>query len=286
MAYNTGTQPTLAELITSKFIPEIFSKDVLMHTMSNLVCGSLFNTSYRNNLKKGYKVSIPVFTEAAVTEVTPGTEPSADDLAGTAVSITVDNWYESTVEISELAEVEQEADYLTGGAKSCSYAVGKKIDTSIGVLFSTLSTSSVYGSDAQTFTDDIFINLVEALDEADIPDQPRFLITDPSGRADMLKIDKFVRTDYVRETVPTGKIGMLYGANVYVTNNLTAVSSGTGNYGVYSHRDAIGVAIQKNPRSRVWDMGYKFVTKIIVDSAWGAAVIRTSFGKAFYTRKA
>src|SRR3990172_9471751 len=65
--------------------------------------------------------------------------------------------------------------------------------------------------------------------------------------------------------VPFGLFGALYNAKVYITNNLTATT--TGNYGVYSHRDAIGIVIQKNPRSRVWDMGYKFISKIIVDSA-------------------
>ena len=136
--------------------------------------------------------------------------------------------------------------------------------------------TSTGGSDA------IFLALVETLDEADVPDSPRFLIGDPSMKVDILKVDKFVSSDYTRQVVPTGKIGVIYNADVYITNNL--VDAGTGNYGVYAHRDAIGVVIQKNPRVRVWDMGYKFITKIIVDAAWGADEIRDTFGKCFYTR--
>ena len=283
MAYNTGSDPTLAELITAKFVPEMFSKEVIMHTKSNLVCVSAFNTSFRDNLRKGYKVSIPVFSEGSATEVTPGTEPTASDLAGTAVSITVDNWYQAAVEVSDLIEVEQEADYLAGGSESCAYTISKKIDTSVGVLFSTLSASSVYGADGQTFTDEIFRALVETLDESDVPDENRVLIGDPSMKSDLLDIPKFIAVDYVRTpSVPTGMFGMLYNAKVLTTNNLTAAT--TGNYGVYAHRDAIGIVIQSNPRSRVWDMGYKFITKIIVDAAWGADEIRDSFGKSFYTR--
>ena len=285
MAYNSGSDPTLAELITAKFIPEVFSKDTLMHVKSNLVCANLFNTDWKNDLRMGYKVSIPVFSEVSTTEVTPGTEPTvADAASGTPASITVDNWYEASVEISDLMKIEQNADYLKGAAEACAYAIAKKIDTSIGVLFSTLGGSSVYGSDGQAFSDDIFIDLVEILDEADVPDDgKRSLIGDPSMRANMLKIDKFVRTDYVRETVTNGKIGQLYNVGVYITNNLTATT--TGNYGVLAHRDAIGVVIQKEPRSRIWDLGYKFIQKIIVDSAWGADEIRDTFGKSFYTRK-
>ena len=182
-----------------------------------------------------------------------------------------------------MIEVEQEADYLKGAAESCSYSILKKIDSTVGALFSALTGSAVHGSDGQTFTDDIFITLTETLDEADVPMENRSLIGDPSMRADMLKIDKFIRTDYVRTpVVATGQIGVIYDAAVKITNNLTAAS--TGNYGTLAHRDAIGVVIQKNPRSKAWDMGYKFLTKIICDCAWGCAEIRDTFGIAFYTR--
>lgn len=284
MAYNDGSSPTLAELITAKFIPEKFAKDALMFAQSKLVCANLFNTHYKSDLKYGYKVSIPVYSEPSVTEVSPGTESSASNVAGTAVSITVDQWNYCAAEISPMMEIEEYADYMGGAAKACGYAVSKEVDTDIGALFSTLSSDSVYGSDAQTFTDDIFIDLVETLDENDVPDDGRFLIGDPSTRADMLKIDKFVRTDYVRETVPSGKIGMLYGAGVYITNNLTTYS--TGHYGVYAHRDAIGVVIQRPLNVRIYDLGWKFINRIVVDAIYGCAEIRDTFGKAFYTRKA
>jgi len=284
MAYNGGTDPTLAELITRKFVPEVFSKEAIMHTKSNLVCVNCFNTHFKNQLRKGYKVSIPVFTEGSATEVTPGTEGSASDLSTTAVSITVDKWYYAAAEISELMDIEEEADYLQGAAESCGYTISKTIDTDVGSLFSTLNSSSVYGSDGQTFTDDIFRALVETLDEGDVPDNNRCLIGDPSTKSDLLDIDKFVQVNYVNQkVVPTGMFGTLYNAKVFITNNLTAAT--TGNYGVYAHRDAIGIVIQKDPRSRMYDMGYKFIKKIIVDAAWGADEIRDGFGVPFYTRK-
>jgi hypothetical protein len=282
MAYNTGSDPTLAELITRLFVPQAYAKDVIMHTKSNLVCVNCFNTSYRDNLKKGYKVNIPVMTEGTATEVTPGTEPTAQDASTTGVSIEVTNWYQHTVEISEMMTVEELADYLTAGAESSAYIISKAIDTSVGVLFSTLGGSSVYGADGQTFDDVIFRALVEGLDEYDVPDDGRVIIGDPSMKSDMLDVEKFISSDYTKQAVPTGQIGTIYNSKVFITNNLTAAT--TGNYGVYAHRDAIGVVIQKEPRSKHWDMGYKFVQKIITDSFWGVGELRDTFGKAFYTR--
>jgi len=286
MPYNTGTDPTLAELITAKFIPEQFNQEVLIHTMSNLVVANAFTHRFQKSLKKGYKVSIPVLSEGSVTEVTPGTQPTAQDLAGTAVSITVDKWYEMTVDASPLTEIEDHADYLNTAAKSCAYSIDKKVDTDVGSLFSTLASSSVYGSEGQEFTDQVFRSLVETLDTADVPDEGRFLIGDPSTKYDMLGIDKFVRQDYINGA-PTsnGQFGQLYNAKVFITNNLTAATT-AGNYGVYSHPDAIGVVIQKGPNSKYHDLGWKFSHIIIVDCAWGKAVLRATFGKSFYTRSA
>jgi hypothetical protein len=255
MSYNTGTDPTLAELITAAFVPQVYSKDVIMHTKSNLVIGNVVNTSFRDDLKYGHTVYIPVMSEVTTNEVTPGTEPTAQDAAsGTPASITVNKWREASVEISEMSSLQSYADYLNKATESTAYAISKYVDGQLGALFSTLSSSSVYGADGQTMTDDILLAIIEGLDEADVPDEQRAVIGDPSTRVDMLKIDKFIRTDYVRESsVPTGKIGMIYNMPVHITNNLTAAT--TGNYGAVLHRDALALVLQSNPKTRVWDMG-------------------------------
>jgi len=283
LAYNDGTDPTLAELITAKFIPEKFSKDVLMHTMSNLVVAGRVNTTYRKDLTFGYKVSIPVMSEVTDTEVTPGTVPTARDAAGTPVSITVDQWREASVELSDMANIEDPVGYLNWAAKSCSYRISKRIDTVLGALFSDLASSSIYGSDGQTLTDDILLAIMETLDEADVPEDDRSIICDPSSKGDLLKIDKFVRNDYVREpVVPTGKFGNIYNMGVFITNNLTAAS--TGNYGVMMHRDALGLVMQMQPRARAVVMPGQFRTLFIVDTIFGVGELRDVYGKSFYTR--
>ena len=285
MAYNTGTDPLLSELISRKFIPEIFSKDVLMHTMSHLVVANAFTHKYQSALRKGTKVWIPVMTEIGATEVTPGTQPTAQDASTTAKSITITEWYETSVDVSPLGEIEDAVGYLAEGAKAAAYAIDKQIDTFVAALIASLnSTPGVYGADGQTFTDTIFRALVEQLDQDDVPDEGRFLIGDPSMKSDMLNIDKFVRGDFIGgQPTTNGKFGTLYNAQILITKNLATAS--TGNYGVYSHPSAIGVAIQKGPNSKFWDLGWQFQHMVIVDAAYGAAELRDTFGVSFYTRK-
>jgi hypothetical protein len=285
MAYNTGTTPTLAQLITGKFVPEIFSKLVIDHVQSNLVVANSVNTVYEKELKKGSVVNIPVMSEISTSEVTPGTEASPSSTVGTAESITIDKWRYAAIEVSDMAKLENDPDYIDKSRKSLGYAILKYLDTTLGALFSTLSSSSVAGSDGQEMDDDKLLGIIQALDEADVPDDGnRCIIGDPSTWVDLLKIDKFVKSDYGNgKVVPSGQMGQIYNMAFKKTNNLTAAT--TGNYGVVMHRDALGLVIQENPRTKVIDQPEKFRTLVVNDIIFGCAEIRDTFGKAFYTRK-
>ena len=287
MAYNTGTDPTLAELIAGYWVPKIFSKQVVEHTKSKLVVAESVNHDYERELRFGDQVYIPCTQEPSASDVTPGTALTPSDMITTGKSITVNAWKGVVSEISEMAKIEDHVGYLSVTANSQSYAVAKALDTALGALFSTLFNSTVYGADGQELTDDIILRVMQNLDEYDVPEDDRCIIVDPSSKSDLLKIDKFVRNDYVRQpVVPRGQFGLIYNMQVKITNNLTAVSSGTGNYGVMMHRDALACVVQKQPYSQmIVEPKYhriRFQTKII----YGVAELRDRFGQSFYTRSA
>jgi len=255
--------------------------------MSNLVVADCVNTEYRDDLKLGATVYIPATTEPSAAEVTPGTALTTSDVSTSGTSITVDKWYGTATEISEMANIEDAVGYLNKTAKSLSYSVAKVVDSALGARFSSLGSysTSAYGTDGQTLTDDIIIYCMETLDEADVPEDDRCIITDPSSKADLLKIDKFVRNDYVRNpVVATGQFGAICNMPVRITNNLTAAS--TGNYGVMMHRDALALVIQKTPYTQkiVEEIKHRVVLQVKV--IYGSAELRDTFGIPFYTRKA
>jgi hypothetical protein len=284
MAYNTGTDPTLAELITGKFIPEKYSKDVIMHTKSALIVADSVNRDYQSDLQYGSVVNIAAFSEGSDSEVTPGTEPTPVDSTGTPASLTINKWRQITHEISKMSKIQSYADYFGKCAQSQAYTLAKRIDTDLGALFSALSSNSVYGSDGQTMDDNIILAIMEGLDEADVPTESRVIIGDPGMRVDMLKIDKFIRNDYTKGgVVASGQIGDIYNMPVRITNNLTAAT--TGNYGVMMHKEALGLVIQSQPDANIVPQPWKFRTLIITDVIYGVGEIRDTFGRAFYTRK-
>jgi hypothetical protein len=288
MAFGDGTDPTLTELIARYWVPTVFSKNVITHTQSKLVVANSVNTEYRSELRYGATVDIPVTTEPTAAAVVAGTAITVSDVSTTGNTLTVNKWYGTAIEISEVAQVQDWVGYLEKSAISCSYSVAKRVDTDLGALFSSLGgySTSAYGSDGQELTDDIILVLMQTLDQNDVPEDDRSIICDPSSKSDLLKIDKFVRNDYVRNpVVPTGQFGAVYNMAVKITNNLTAVSSGTGNYGCMLHRDALGLVMQKDPYSQMIPQPLTHRTVFQVKVLYGVGELRDTFGIPFFTRK-
>jgi hypothetical protein len=177
------------------------------------------------------------------------------------------------------------ADLLDIAASNAAYALDKAIDTTVNTLFASL-TNTWAGNDGQTFSDDILINLMEGLDEADVPRTDRALIVDPSCVADVYKIDKFMSYDYSKTVFTTdayiGKVNT-YNLPLFVTNNL--YGSSTGAYGALLHRDAIGVVIQSEPKVEKWREPTIHSDVVNISCIYGADVVRSTFGAYFYTRK-
>ncbi len=126
---------------------------------------------------------------------------------------------------------------------------------------------------------------MEGLDEADVPRENRALVGDPSMIADIYKVDKFMSYDYNQKTFTTdayrGSINA-YNLPVFCTNNL--VDAGTGNYGALLQKEAIGVAIQSEPKVERWREPTLYSDAINISCFYGCNVVRATFGAYFYTR--
>lgn len=275
---------------TYKYIPEIFSAKVEEATKSALVCWDAIDSSWETDLKKGDTLYIPKTNTVTATAVTVGTKASAlDPFATAAVTLTVDQWYEAPVDIDYATKLQSQAAMEKYATTEASYAIAVAMDTFINGKFSSLGgySTSAYGADGQTFTDDIWLYLVETLDENNVPrDGNRYLICDPSTLADILKIDKFIAANYVTlGAVSNGTVGKtpLYGCTVKVTNNLTAAT--TGSYGVLLHKRAIGAVAQIN---KSWRKEYEdlHTTRYQAEALYGGVEVNDSFGVPFFTRKA
>ena len=287
MAWPTDRRPS--DILTGEGVPQVWASKMMHHTETSLVAQQVVNSSWNETLKMGDKVWIPIdkeLTGAAVDVTTTGVITNLNTTAlDTATSITVDVWWEVPVSVDDSSKAQSQIPALLEKlSKNAGYAWSKKLDGDVFALNSSL-TSTWAGSDGQTFTDDILLALMEGLDEASIlPD--RSLVTDPSGIADMRKIDKFMTFDYstnpLRLSGYRGRVDA-YDLPVFVTNNLTAAT--TGNYGVLLHKDAIGLAVQSPMAVESWREPLRHSDFINTSGWYGVDILRSTFGAFFYTRK-
>lgn len=275
-------------LETDKFIKEVFSKDILMALRNKFVVVATVNHSYEPDIQKGSILSITQSQTGTATEVTIGTEGVVDDPTTSAKTLTIDQLWEKPYAVDTMSIRQSHIDIVAVAVTESAYAISKKIEGTLCDLFQPLNGGTVRGSDGSAWTDNVLIAAVEELDEADVDEAERVWIGDPSVKGDLMKIDKFVRSDYfASDAIPTGGFRKdIYGAPLLTTNNLTAVSSGTGSYGVYMQREALAIAIQENMQVDRVEQPLKHQIVINTTALWGVAEIRDLAGVPIYTRLA
>jgi hypothetical protein len=288
------TARTPTTLDTNKFIPEIFANNLVDALHSKLVALDAIDHSWESNLSKGDTLYITKSNTVTATEVTVGSKASATNPFNTgAVTLSINQFWEAPVDLDTMSNRQTQVQLEAKALIEALYAVKKKVDSTVCDLFSSLGgySSSAYGSDGQTCSDDILIYLMETLDEADVPDESgdRSLMIDPSAMADLLKYDKFTQNIYVGNTdaVKNGKIGgnhPIYKCQIRQTNNLTAAT--TGNYACMLHKTALTGAIQITP-ANTWMHWYKELHQVRFQSEalWGVVELNDERGIPFYTRK-
>ena len=277
-------------LDTDKFIPEIFGKNVLMAARNILVVLPAIDHSYEPDLVKGDTLYIPRSQVVTATEVTIGTEGVIKDPQTTALTLTINKYYEAPVVVDYMSRRQSRVDLVSMSEQESAFAVAAKIDSTLCDLFATLNGgtagSTGKGTDGSAVTDDVLIACVEDLDEANAPAEGRVWGFDPSVKADILKIDKFVHADYfASDVVPTGGFRKdIYGAPLLITNNLTANS--TGNYGVYMHKKAITCVISENMTVDRVEQPLKHQITINTTALWGCGELMEDWGLPVLTRLA
>lgn len=268
------------------FIPDLYSKNVIVAVKRNLVIVPIVNHTYEAELVLGDSIYIPKTNVVSASEVTIGTEGTIKNPFNTAgVQLPVDKYYEAPITVDYMSRRQSGVDLVGNAEVESGYAIAKEIDLSLAALFDDLSGGGGYGTSGLAVTDTVLVAAVEELDEADVPEENRYWVFDPSVKADLLAIDKFVRMDYFAgDTILTGQFRKdVYGAPVLITNNLVVKS--TGNIGAYLHKNALAVAIQENPSVDRVEQPLKHQLTINTTALWGVVELQDTFGCEILTRK-
>jgi hypothetical protein len=305
--YPGGSGTIVAKVQADKFIPEIWSDEVVAAYKKNLVLANLVNKMTMKG-KKGDTLHIPKPTRGVATAKAANTTVTIQADTETEVLVSVDQHFEYSRFIEDIVEVQALASLRRFYTEDAGYALAKKVDDQLFQLAKTFGNGtttfvhsnsyfidgtnglSAYAVDtvaaADVFTDAGFRALIKLMDDADTPMDGRFFAVPPSLRAAIMGIDRYNSSDFVDgRGVNNGQIGQLYGIDIYVTSNCPIIETADDNTAggdvkgaILAHRDTMVLAEQMGVRSQTQYKQEYLSTLYTADTLYGVKTLRPETG--------
>jgi N4-gp56 family major capsid protein len=298
-----GTNNTTAS-VANNFIPELWSDEVIGSYKSNLVLANLV-TKMSHKGKKGDTIHIPAPTRGSASAKAANTQVTLSAATNSVVNISINKHYEYSKLIEDIAEVQALASMRKFYTDDAGYALASQVDDDLFALFEGLQSGTVGGSgsaawetaviggdgttlytgasdNSSDITDAGIRKMILKLDNADVPMDNRSLILPPVASNDLLAINRFTEQQFIGsgDAIKTGKIGQIYGVDVFVTSNCPAIST-TGRVGSLFHRDAIVFAEQVGVRTQTQYKQEYLGDLFTADTIYGVGELRNDAGIAF-----
>ena len=298
-----GTNNTTAS-VANNFIPELWSDEVIGSYKSNLVLANLV-TKMSHKGKKGDTIHIPAPTRGSASAKAANTQVTLSAATNSVVNISINKHYEYSKLIEDIAEVQALASMRKFYTDDAGYALASQVDDDLFALFEGLQSGTVGGSgsaawetaviggdgttlytgaadNSSDITDAGIRKMILKLDNADVPMDNRSLILPPVAANDLLAINRFTEQQFIGsgDAIKTGKIGQIYGVDVFVSSNCPAIST-TGRVGGLFHRDAIVFAEQVGVRTQTQYKQEYLGDLFTADTIYGTGELRNDAGIAF-----
>ena len=298
----TGVIGTNNQTVTTAatFIPELWSDEVI--------------ASYH---KKGDTINIPTPVRGSATSKGENAlvKIQGDTHGNTALSI--DKHYEYSVLIEDMAEVQALSSLRRFYTEDAGYALSTQVDLDLfnkaaalnggngtagnsgwnkaqvfdnaGVLSDWDRSGTGNAVSLATGGDAAIRAMVEKLDLADVPQDGRAIVLTPRQYTDMLGIQRYTEQAFIGDgnAIKTGKVGQIYGIDVYVTNAMgttqCATNSVVHDIGLVLHKDAMALVEQLGVRSQSSYMQEYLGDLYTADTIYGVGEMRDTSGFAFVT---
>ena len=280
------------------FIPEIWSDEIVAAYQANLVLANLVKKMAMVG-KKGDTIHIPKPTRGVATAKQAKTAVTIQADTESEVQVIIDKHFEYSRMIEDIVEAQALSSlrqFYTGDA---GYALAKQVDNdlfSLGKSFGdgdgsdwtnsatfipTTTGLAAYAGAGTTaaFNDNAFRALIQKMDDADVPMDNRSFVVPPSLRNAIMGVERYVSSDFVDgRGVQNGKIGNLYGVDVFVTSNCPLTHSTTVKAAFLVHKDTMVMAEQQGIRSQTQYKQEFLGTLYTADTLYGVKTLRPESG--------
>ena len=287
------------------FIPEIWSDEIIAAYQKNLKMVPLVKKLGMTG-KKGDKLHIPKPTRADASVKAENAAVNIIANTESEIQVDVNRHFEYSRLIEDIVEVQALNSLRQFYTEDAGYALATKIDTDLhavatgfgdgtmtlsptatsyqnsAAFFNNNGTTTAFTGQAllanTEFSDGFFRDMIQKLDDNNVPMEDRCLVIPPSARNSIMGIDRYVSSDFVSgQGVQSGLIGNLYGVDVYVSNNCATIASGK-RAALLFHRDAVVLAEQMSVRSQTQYKQEYLSTLYTADCLYGVQAYRPEAG--------
>jgi len=272
--------------VANNFIPELWSDEVVGAYKSNLVLANLV-TKLSHKGKKGDTIHIPKPTRGAASQKQANTMVTLSAATNSVVDISINKHYEYTKLIEDIADVQALASMRKFYTEDAGYALATQVDDDLFTAAQALNGgTAVSGSTgtavtAAAITDAGIRKMILTLDNNDVPMDGRALVLPPVAASTLLGLERFTEQAFIGsgDAIKTGKIGNIYGMEVFVSSNCPTVS--TSRVGIMLHKDAIVLAEQVGVRTQTQYKQEYLGDLFTADTIYGVGELRDDAGIPF-----
>lgn len=293
----SGDAVTKAAVDTAGFVPEVWSDEIIASYKKNLVAANLIKKLNFKG-KKGDKVYFPAPTRGAAAAKVAETLVTLQAAGGTAIGVNIDQHFEYSRLIEDLAEVQASASMRRFYTDDAGYALAVQTDTSVIQLGrgaqggnGTAAYDKAYlGGDGTTLyvdntnvgtalTDEGFRRAIQRLDDNDVPMDQRYFIIPPATRNTMMGLARFTEQAFVGDaggnnTIRNGQIGDIYGVKVFVSTNADTPTTNTSRIALLFHPEFAVLVEQMGVRVQTQYKQEYLSTLLTADTLYGRGELR------------
>ena len=297
------------------FVPEIWSDEIIAAYQKNLKMAPLVKRIAMTG-KKGDVIHIPKPTRGDANAKAADTAVTIIANTESELTVTINRHFEYSRLIEDIVEVQALSSLRQFYTEDAGYALAVQVDNDLhaagtgfgdggaivfspaetdyqhsGCFFNDGGTTTQYTDDTliatDEFTDAFFRDMIQKLDDNNVPMENRNLIIPPATRNAIMGIDRYVSSDFVSGgTVNNGLIGNLYGVDVYVSANCRTIEAAADNTAssvdtraaLLFHTEAVVMAEQMAVRSQTQYKQEYLSTLYTADTLYGVQVYRPEAG--------
>lgn len=275
----------------AEFIPEIWSDEIIAAYEKSLVVKPLVRAMSMTG-KKGDTIHIPKPDRGNASVKTAETQVSL--IAGNTdeLVIGIDQHYEYSRLIEDITDVQALASLRQFYTQDAGYALATRVDTALIAeaanftsqleFLSAGGTQTAAGTATAAFNDQGFREAIQVLDDNNVPMDNRVWVIPPAMKKELLGVTNYISTDFVTgKPVETGKIGSLYGVDIFVSTNLP--TENTDEKGsILMHKDALVFVEQLGVRVQTQYKQEWLADLMTADTLYGVKTYRPEAGVRLY----